>query len=151
MKFSKIPLKPKKPQILRIWDGLFLDGNEILIRATIAIWGFFEAEILATETTDQFYQTMNAALETMTRGDKIPEYELVTAIYSMGPFPFKGLDQLREKYNREFSAPQPAQDESSFTQWLPRFSLRLPRSNSIHMPKEVRSSDDAQMVRFETV
>ena len=135
---------------MRIWDGLFLDGNEILIRATIAIWGFYEADILATETTDQFYQTMNDALETMSKGDKIPEYDLVTAIYSMGPFPLNGLDQLREKYNREFSAPQPTQDEYSFTQWLPRFSLRLPRSNSIHVPKEVRSSDDAQMVSFKT-
>ena len=138
-----------KASILRIWDGLFLDGNEILIRATIAVWKFFESDILATQTTDQFYQTMNGALETMQKGIKIPEYELVTAIYSMGPFPLADLDGLREKYNREFAVPTnndttaTTEEWSTLGQWLPRFSLRLPRSNSIHVPKEVRSSDDA--------
>ena len=91
--------------ILRIWDGLFLDGNEVLIRATIAVWKFFEAEILQTQTTDQFYQTMNAAMETMTSGSKIQEYELVSGWFGMipkisrifqqfiqwDPFPYLGL------------------------------------------------------------
>ena len=142
---------------MRIWDGLFLDGNEVLIRATIAVWKFFEAEILQTQTTDQFYQTMNAAMETMTTGSKIQEYDLVSgwfelipkisknftiilAIYSMGPFPLPGLDALRAKYNREFQTPS---EDSTLSSWIPRFSLRLPRSNSIHVPKEVRSSDDS--------
>ena len=68
---------------MRIWDGLFLDGNEVLIRATIAVWKFFEAEILETQTTDQFYQTMNAAMETMTTGSKIQEYDLVSGWFKV--------------------------------------------------------------------
>ena len=34
--------------------------------------------------------------------------------------------------------PQP----SKFIDWLPKFSLRVPRSNSFHVPKELRSSDE---------
>ena len=42
-----------RESLLRIWDGLFLDGNEILIRATIAVWKFFETDILNTQTTGE--------------------------------------------------------------------------------------------------
>ena len=31
---------------------------------------------------------------------------------------------------------------SKFIDWLPKFSLRVPRSNSFHVPKELRSSDE---------
>ena len=45
---------------------------------------------------------MGEASEMMLSGSKIPEYELVSAIYSMAPFPLPGLDKLRVKYNHEF-------------------------------------------------
>ena len=35
-----------RESILRIWDGLMLDGNEILIRTALAIWKFFSADII---------------------------------------------------------------------------------------------------------
>ena len=45
---------------------------------------------------------MGRASELMASGDKIPEYELVAAIYSLAPFPLPSLDKLRVKYSQEF-------------------------------------------------
>ena len=45
---------------------------------------------------------MGEASEMMLSGSKIPEYELVSAIYSLTPFPLPGLDKLKVKYNHEF-------------------------------------------------
>ena len=91
-----------RESILRIWDGLMLDGNEILIRTALAIWKFFSADIINATTTDQFYQSMNSAMDLMLDGKKIPEYDLISVIYSMASFPFPNLDKLRIKYSHEF-------------------------------------------------
>ena len=47
-----------KEILYRIWDGLILDGNEILIRAILSTWKILEDEIVETSSADQFYQLM---------------------------------------------------------------------------------------------
>ena len=47
-----------KSVVFRIWDGLVLDGNEILIRAILSVWKVLEDQILKTASADDFYQLM---------------------------------------------------------------------------------------------
>ena len=47
-----------KQIVYRIWDGLVLDGNEILIRAILSVWKVLEDEIVKTSSADDFYQLM---------------------------------------------------------------------------------------------
>ncbi|CAH1783790.1 unnamed protein product [Owenia fusiformis] len=83
---------------LRVWDSVFLEGSEILIRTALAIWAKLSPRILKAQSADEFYTTMGALTQEMMADTIIDADDLVKTIYNIAPFPFPQLAELREKY-----------------------------------------------------
>ncbi|GBO28925.1 TBC1 domain family member 30 [Araneus ventricosus] len=47
-----------KDTVLRVWDLIFLEGNEVLLRTALAIWDGLADRIMAVESADEFYCIM---------------------------------------------------------------------------------------------
>ncbi|XP_036368894.1 uncharacterized protein LOC115223845 isoform X1 [Octopus sinensis] len=88
---------PKKT-VLRLWDSILLEGSEILLRAALVIWNKLSKRILMVGSADEFYTLMGELTQEMVSGDKFSPEKLIKAIYSISPFPFPQLSELREKY-----------------------------------------------------
>ncbi|CAG2120643.1 unnamed protein product, partial [Medioppia subpectinata] len=54
-----------KTSVLRIWDLIFLEGNEVLLRAALAIWDCLADRILTVESADEFYSIMGVLTREM--------------------------------------------------------------------------------------
>ncbi|XP_015787910.1 TBC1 domain family member 30 isoform X2 [Tetranychus urticae] len=87
-----------KPLVLRIWDLIFLEGNEILIRTALAIWDCLQDRIINVESADEFYSIMGVLTREMMEFGVRDTNELVKTICTMAPFPFPQLADFREKY-----------------------------------------------------
>ncbi|KAF5928296.1 hypothetical protein HPG69_014901 [Diceros bicornis minor] len=55
-------------------------------------------QIECCETADEFYGTMGRLTQEMLENDLLESHELMQTVYSMAPFPFPQLAELREKY-----------------------------------------------------
>ncbi|KAM9403054.1 TBC1 domain family member 30 [Salvelinus alpinus] len=44
--------------VLKIWDSVFFEGSEVLLRVALAIWSHLEEHIEYCQTADDFYSTM---------------------------------------------------------------------------------------------
>ncbi|GAB1606315.1 uncharacterized protein LOC115223845 isoform X2, partial [Argonauta hians] len=100
---------PKKT-VLRLWDSILLEGSEILLRAALVIWYKLSKRILMVTSADEFYTLMGDLTQEMVTGDRFSPEKLIKAIYSISPFPFPQLSELREKYTyniRPFSGTAP--------------------------------------------
>ncbi|XP_060986740.1 TBC1 domain family member 30 isoform X1 [Dama dama] len=84
--------------VLKIWDSVFFEGSEIILRVSLAIWAKLGEEIECCETADEFYSTMGRLTQEMLENDLLESHELMQTVYSMAPFPFPQLAELREKY-----------------------------------------------------
>ncbi|XP_034858111.1 TBC1 domain family member 30 isoform X1 [Mirounga leonina] len=126
--------------VLKIWDSVFFEGSEIILRVSLAIWAKLGEQIECCETADEFYSTMGRLTQEMLENDLLESHELMQAclllkssssdaisfvehslrvstkiishfsespwhflytsltVYSMAPFPFPQLAELREKY-----------------------------------------------------
>ncbi|XP_064139994.1 TBC1 domain family member 30 isoform X1 [Loxodonta africana] len=84
--------------VLKIWDSVFFEGSEIILRVSLAIWAKLEEHIECCETADEFYSTMGRLTQEMLENDLLESHELMQTVYSMDPFPFPQLAELREKY-----------------------------------------------------
>ncbi|XP_054163959.1 TBC1 domain family member 30-like [Oppia nitens] len=84
--------------VLRIWDLIFLEGNEVLLRAALAIWDCLADRILTVSSADEFYSIMGVLTREMMEFGVTDTNELVKTICIMAPFPFPQLCELREKY-----------------------------------------------------
>lgn len=49
-----------QPTVLRVWDLILLEGNEILLRTALAIWQLLAERILSVRSADEFYCMMGA-------------------------------------------------------------------------------------------
>ncbi|XP_066284091.1 TBC1 domain family member 30-like isoform X1 [Branchiostoma lanceolatum] len=87
-----------KSTVLRVWDSVFFEGSEILLRTALAIWAKLGDRLRDLDSADQFYGTMAMLCQEMLMMNLIDPNELVQTVYSLAPFPFPGLDELREKY-----------------------------------------------------
>ena len=87
-----------KQLIIRIWDFLLLDGIEILFRTALAIWEKLSNFIIKIENADKFYTLMSSMTIQLLNDNLINEIELTEKIYSYGPVPLSGFNELREKY-----------------------------------------------------
>ncbi|XP_053200324.1 TBC1 domain family member 30-like isoform X1 [Panonychus citri] len=87
-----------KPLVLRIWDLIFLEGNEILIRTALVIWDCLQDRIINVESADEFYSIMGVLTREMMEFGVRDTNELVKTICTMAPFPFPQLADIREKY-----------------------------------------------------
>ncbi|XP_029140849.1 TBC1 domain family member 30 isoform X2 [Protobothrops mucrosquamatus] len=84
--------------VLKIWDSVFFEGSEIILRVALAIWAKLEEQINSCETADDFYGTMGKLTQEMLEDKLIDSNELMQMVYSMAQFPFPQLSELREKY-----------------------------------------------------
>ncbi|KAM8800386.1 TBC1 domain family member 30 isoform 2-T2 [Rhynchonycteris naso] len=84
--------------VLKIWDSIFFEGSEIILRVSLAIWAKLGEQIECCETADEFYSTMGRLTQEMLENDLLESHDLMQTVYSMGPFPFPQLAELREKY-----------------------------------------------------
>lgn len=84
--------------VLKIWDSVFFEGSEIILRVSLAIWAKLGEHIECCETADEFYSTMGRLTQEMLQNDLLESHELMQTVYSMAPFPFPQLAELREKY-----------------------------------------------------
>ncbi|XP_052609430.1 LOW QUALITY PROTEIN: TBC1 domain family member 30 [Peromyscus californicus insignis] len=84
--------------VLKIWDSVFFEGSEIILRVSLAIWAKLGEQIECCETADEFYSTMGRLTQEMLENGLLQSHELMQTVYSMAPFPFPQLAELREKY-----------------------------------------------------
>ncbi|XP_070557709.1 LOW QUALITY PROTEIN: TBC1 domain family member 30-like [Ptychodera flava] len=84
--------------VLRVWDSVFLEGSEILLRTALAIWAKLGDRIEQARSADDFYSTMGLLTNEMLHDGLVDGDELIQTIYNMAPFPFPHLDEIREKY-----------------------------------------------------
>ncbi|XP_064878139.1 TBC1 domain family member 30-like [Oncorhynchus nerka] len=84
--------------VLKIWDSVFFEGSEVLLRVALAIWSHLGEHIEYCQTADEFYSTMGWITQEMLENSLIDCGHLMQTVYSMAVFPFPQLAELREKY-----------------------------------------------------
>nr|XP_033815017.1 TBC1 domain family member 30 isoform X2 [Geotrypetes seraphini] len=98
--------------VLKIWDSVFFEGSEIILRVALAIWAKLGEQIEYCENADEFYSTMGRLTQEMLEDNLIDSNELMQTVYSMAQFPFPQLSELREKYTYNIT-PFPAPVKST--------------------------------------
>ncbi|KAJ6651381.1 hypothetical protein lerEdw1_020954 [Lerista edwardsae] len=98
--------------VLKIWDSVFFEGSEIILRVALAIWAKLGEQLDGCETADEFYGTMGKLTQEMLEDNLIDSNELMQTVYSMAQFPFPQLAELREKYTYNIT-PFPASVKST--------------------------------------
>ncbi|XP_016125922.1 TBC1 domain family member 30 [Sinocyclocheilus grahami] len=100
--------------VLKIWDSVFFEGSEMLLRVALAIWAKLGERIEECQTADEFYSTMGCLTQEMLEHNLIDSNDLMQTVYSMAPFPFPQLAELREKYTYNITPfPSPVRANSS--------------------------------------
>ncbi|XP_041112928.1 TBC1 domain family member 30-like isoform X2 [Polyodon spathula] len=84
--------------VLKIWDSVFFEGSEVLLRVALAIWAKLGERIENCQSSDEFYSTMGCLAQEMLEHNLINSSDLMQMVYSMAVFPFPHLAELREKY-----------------------------------------------------
>ncbi|XP_053505746.1 TBC1 domain family member 30 isoform X1 [Ictalurus furcatus] len=103
--------------VLKIWDSVFFEGSEVLLRVALAIWAKLAERIEECQTADEFYSTMGCLTQEMLEDNLIDSNELMQTVYSMATFPFPQLFELREKYTYNIT-PFPAAVKAISSQGL---------------------------------
>nr|XP_055046911.1 TBC1 domain family member 30 isoform X2 [Misgurnus anguillicaudatus] len=106
--------------VLKIWDSVFFEGSEMLLHVALAIWAKLGERIEECQTADEFYSTMGCLTQEMLEHNLIDSNELMQTVYSMAPFPFPQLTELREKYTYNitpFPAPVRANSSQALNGW----------------------------------
>ncbi|XP_077325915.1 TBC1 domain family member 30 isoform X3 [Lithobates pipiens] len=98
--------------VLKIWDSVFFEGSEIILRVALAIWAKLGEQIECCQDADEFYSLMGKLTQEMLEDNLIDSHELMQTVYSMAPFPFPQLAELREKYTYNIT-PFPAPVKSA--------------------------------------
>ncbi|PSN45914.1 hypothetical protein C0J52_24204 [Blattella germanica] len=84
--------------VLRVWDLIFLEGNEVLLRTALAIWDGLADRIMAVDSADEFYSIMGVLTREMLEFGLMDTNNLIKTIVTIAPFPFPELPELRDKY-----------------------------------------------------
>ncbi|RXM98526.1 TBC1 domain family member 30 [Acipenser ruthenus] len=84
--------------VLQIWDSVFFEGSEVLLRVALAIWAKLGERIENCQSADEFYSMMGCLAQEMLEHNLIDSSDLMQTVYSMAEFPFPHLAELREKY-----------------------------------------------------
>ncbi|NWJ05619.1 TBC30 protein, partial [Crypturellus undulatus] len=98
--------------VLKIWDSVFFEGSEIILRVALAIWAKLGEQIECCETADEFYSAMGKLTQEMLEDSLIDSNDFMQTVYSMAQFPFPQLAELREKYTYNIT-PFPAAVKST--------------------------------------
>lgn len=101
--------------VLRVWDSLIVDGNEVLIRVALAVWTKLNEKVSKAQSADEFYSIMSCQMQDAAGGKLAKDDELISIIYKLAPFPFPRLDELREKYTYNITPFLPTIQQSDET------------------------------------
>lgn len=82
--------------VLRIWDLILLEGNEILLRTALAIWQALADRILSVRSADEFYCIMGVLTREMLEFGLLDVNALVKEVIRIGSL--QELKSLREHY-----------------------------------------------------
>ncbi|XP_059484396.1 TBC1 domain family member 30 isoform X2 [Neocloeon triangulifer] len=82
--------------VLRLWDLVLLEGNEILLRAALAIWSSLQERILAVESADEFYSIMGVLTREMLEFGLSDANQLIMAVIAVKPV--TELSDLRDRF-----------------------------------------------------
>ncbi|KAG5864512.1 hypothetical protein JTB14_001896 [Gonioctena quinquepunctata] len=85
-----------QPTVLRVWDLILLEGNEILLRTALAIWQVLAERILSARSADEFYCIMGVLMRDLLEFSLIDGNSLIKAVVTIGPL--SELKTLREHY-----------------------------------------------------
>ncbi|KOX69936.1 TBC1 domain family member 30 [Melipona quadrifasciata] len=80
--------------VLRVWDLIFLEGDEILLRTALAIWEGLSDRIMTVTSADEFYSIMGVLTREML--EFTDTNNLIKNIVVMGSL--HGVTGLREKH-----------------------------------------------------
>ncbi|XP_074645749.1 TBC1 domain family member 30-like [Tubulanus polymorphus] len=92
-----------KQTVLRVWDSVFLEGSEILLRTAIVIWDKLTQRIMSVESADNFYSTMGFLTQDMLDSRMFDADDIIKAVYSIAAFPMPQIRELREKYTYDIT------------------------------------------------
>uniref|UniRef100_A0A914W0D4 Rab-GAP TBC domain-containing protein n=1 Tax=Plectus sambesii TaxID=2011161 RepID=A0A914W0D4_9BILA len=87
-----------KTCVYRLWDALMLDGSEILLRTSLAIWAKISRRVLRTQSADEFYGLMGSLCQRLLQMGPAEANDLMQVVYTMAEFPYPGVAELRERY-----------------------------------------------------
>uniref|UniRef100_A0A672RH68 TBC1 domain family member 30 n=1 Tax=Sinocyclocheilus grahami TaxID=75366 RepID=A0A672RH68_SINGR len=79
--------------VLKIWDSVFFEGSEMLLRVALAIWAKLGERIEECQTADEFYSTMGCLTQEMLEHNLIDSNDLMQCVfsekytYNITPFP----------------------------------------------------------------
>uniref|UniRef100_F1KW87 TBC1 domain family member 30 n=1 Tax=Ascaris suum TaxID=6253 RepID=F1KW87_ASCSU len=109
-----------KSCVCRLWDALMLEGSEVLLRASLAIWAKFSKRILSTTSTDHFYTLMGTLCEKLTQMRQMEINNFMSIVYTMSEFPYPGIAELRNRFTWNVES-----HPSAFTQFQKQLSSML--------------------------
>ncbi|XP_059059195.1 uncharacterized protein LOC131852526 isoform X2 [Achroia grisella] len=90
-----------RESLLRIWDLILLDGNEVLLLTALAIWDMLQDRILSARSADEFYSCMGGGASAVwAAGDG-----LVAKVVTFGSVP--ELPRLRNLHRYRVAPPTP--------------------------------------------
>ncbi|XP_050669009.1 TBC1 domain family member 30 [Leptidea sinapis] len=133
--------------LLRIWDLILLDGNEILLLTALAIWDMLQDRILSARSADEFYSCMGGGASAVYEaGDA-----LVARVVAFNSAP--ELPRLRSLHRYRVTPPVTSHTRPTYhppmqsaMQSMTKRGLRL-----FYSEDEGESSDDSNKMALATV
>ncbi|XP_050343022.1 uncharacterized protein LOC126768770 isoform X1 [Nymphalis io] len=136
-----------RDSLLRIWDLILLDGNEILLLTALAIWDMLQDRILSARSADEFYSCMGGGVGAVWEAGET----LVVRVVAFNSAP--ELPRLRSLHRYKVSPPAPPNAPpashpplQSAVQSMTKRGLRL-----FYSEDEGDSSDDGNKMALATV
>ncbi|XP_077540799.1 uncharacterized protein LOC144153039 isoform X1 [Haemaphysalis longicornis] len=84
--------------VVRVWDLILLEGNEVLLRTAITIWEGLADRIMTVESADEFYSVMGVLTREMVEFGVKDPHEFIVAICDVSRVPIPQLSELRDRY-----------------------------------------------------
>ncbi|CAG9829268.1 unnamed protein product [Diabrotica balteata] len=85
-----------QPTVLRVWDLILLEGNEVLLRTALAIWQVLAERIFSVRSADEFYCMMGVLTRELLESELVDGNVLIKAVVAIGTL--TELTTLREHY-----------------------------------------------------
>ncbi|CAH2075333.1 unnamed protein product, partial [Iphiclides podalirius] len=137
----------QRESLLRIWDLILLDGNEVLLLTALAIWDMLQDRILSARSADEFYSCMGGGVGAVWEAGEA----LVARVVAFGSAP--ELPRLRSLHRYRVAPPAPPTSApiyhppmQSAMQSMTKRGLRL-----FYSEDEGESSDDGNKMALATV
>lgn len=104
--------------VVRVWDLILLEGNEVLLRTAITIWEGLADRIMTVGSADEFYSVMGVLTREMVEFGVKDPHEFIVAICDVSRVPIPQLSELRDRYTYNIRPLPPATAPSRHGLWL---------------------------------